>query len=151
MLRLVHDENFNGDIVRGLFRRHPELECKTLASGRRLTPTFWSRPPAKPQTEIGLSSILPRRCQNRFKTPRDEGARELRISQTDIKPGQTSDLALQSWHFGAKPLGEFQRRFFPSAAHVVFPGPRLQGFKAIACQSVGRKLIGTAVEERVGE
>ena len=26
MLRLVSDENFNGDIVRGLFRRHPELE-----------------------------------------------------------------------------------------------------------------------------
>ena len=63
MLRLVHDENFNGDIVRGLFRRHPELECKTLASGRRLTPTFWSRPPAKPQTEIGLSSILPRHAK----------------------------------------------------------------------------------------
>src|SRR6266571_1983030 len=26
MLRLVSDENFNGDIVRGLFRRHPEFE-----------------------------------------------------------------------------------------------------------------------------
>jgi hypothetical protein len=26
MLRLVSDENFNGDIVRGLFRRHPGLE-----------------------------------------------------------------------------------------------------------------------------
>src|SRR5438874_850708 len=26
MLRLVSDENFNGDIVRGLFRRHPELD-----------------------------------------------------------------------------------------------------------------------------
>ena len=26
MLRLVSDENFNGDIVRGLFRRHAELE-----------------------------------------------------------------------------------------------------------------------------
>ena len=26
MLRLVSDENFNGDIVRGLFRRHPEPE-----------------------------------------------------------------------------------------------------------------------------
>jgi len=26
MLRLVSDENFNGDIVRGLLRRHPELE-----------------------------------------------------------------------------------------------------------------------------
>jgi hypothetical protein len=26
MLRLVSDENFNGDIVRGLFRRYPELE-----------------------------------------------------------------------------------------------------------------------------
>ena len=26
MLRLVTDENFNGDIVRGLLRRHPELE-----------------------------------------------------------------------------------------------------------------------------
>jgi hypothetical protein len=26
MLRLASDENFNGDIVRGLFRRHPELE-----------------------------------------------------------------------------------------------------------------------------
>ena len=26
MLRLVSDENFNGDIVRGLVRRHPELE-----------------------------------------------------------------------------------------------------------------------------
>jgi hypothetical protein len=26
MLRLVSDENFNGDLVRGLFRRHPELE-----------------------------------------------------------------------------------------------------------------------------
>ena len=26
MLRLVSDENFNGDIVRGLFRRQPELE-----------------------------------------------------------------------------------------------------------------------------
>ena len=26
MLRLVSDENFNGDIVRGLFRRHSELE-----------------------------------------------------------------------------------------------------------------------------
>jgi hypothetical protein len=26
MLRLVSDENFNGDIVRGLFRRHPDLE-----------------------------------------------------------------------------------------------------------------------------
>ena len=25
MLRLVSDENFNGDIVRGLLRRHPEL------------------------------------------------------------------------------------------------------------------------------
>lgn len=25
MLRLVTDENFNGDIVRGLLRRHPEL------------------------------------------------------------------------------------------------------------------------------
>jgi hypothetical protein len=26
MLRLVSDENFNGGIVRGLLRRHPELE-----------------------------------------------------------------------------------------------------------------------------
>ena len=26
MLLLVSDENFNGDIVRGLLRRHPELE-----------------------------------------------------------------------------------------------------------------------------
>jgi hypothetical protein len=26
MLRLVSDENFNADIVRGLFRRHPNLE-----------------------------------------------------------------------------------------------------------------------------
>jgi hypothetical protein len=26
MLRLISDENFNGDIVRGLLRRHPELE-----------------------------------------------------------------------------------------------------------------------------
>jgi hypothetical protein len=26
MLRLASDENFNGDIVRGLLRRHPELE-----------------------------------------------------------------------------------------------------------------------------
>ena len=26
MLRLVSDENFNGDIGRGLLRRHPELE-----------------------------------------------------------------------------------------------------------------------------
>src|SRR5271165_1682591 len=26
MLRLVSDENFNGDIVRGLFRRQPDLE-----------------------------------------------------------------------------------------------------------------------------
>jgi hypothetical protein len=26
MLRLVSDENFNGDIFRGLVRRHPELE-----------------------------------------------------------------------------------------------------------------------------
>jgi hypothetical protein len=26
MLRLVSDENFNGDIVRGLFRQHPELD-----------------------------------------------------------------------------------------------------------------------------
>lgn len=26
MLRLVSDENFNGDIVRGLLRRHPELD-----------------------------------------------------------------------------------------------------------------------------
>ena len=26
MLRLVRDENFKGDIVRGLVRRHPELE-----------------------------------------------------------------------------------------------------------------------------
>jgi hypothetical protein len=26
MLRLVSDENFNGDIVRGLFRRHPVVE-----------------------------------------------------------------------------------------------------------------------------
>src|SRR4051794_17396291 len=26
MLRLVSDENFNGDIVRGLLRRHPALE-----------------------------------------------------------------------------------------------------------------------------
>jgi hypothetical protein len=26
MLRLVSDENFNGDIVRGLFRRHAELD-----------------------------------------------------------------------------------------------------------------------------
>jgi hypothetical protein len=25
MLRLISDENFNGDIVRGLFRRHPDL------------------------------------------------------------------------------------------------------------------------------
>jgi hypothetical protein len=25
MLRLVSDENFNGNILRGLFRRHPEL------------------------------------------------------------------------------------------------------------------------------
>ena len=30
MLRLVSDENFNGDIVRGLFRRHPELELVRL-------------------------------------------------------------------------------------------------------------------------
>ena len=26
MLKLVSDENFNGDILRGLFRRHPELD-----------------------------------------------------------------------------------------------------------------------------
>jgi hypothetical protein len=26
MLRLVSDENFNGDIVRGLLRRHPKLD-----------------------------------------------------------------------------------------------------------------------------
>lgn len=26
MVRLLSDENFNGDIVRGLFRRHPELD-----------------------------------------------------------------------------------------------------------------------------
>jgi hypothetical protein len=26
MLRLVSDENFNGDIVRGLFRKHPGVE-----------------------------------------------------------------------------------------------------------------------------
>jgi len=26
MLRLVSDENFNGDIVRGMFRRRPDLE-----------------------------------------------------------------------------------------------------------------------------
>ena len=26
MLRLVSDENFNGDIIRGLFRRLPELD-----------------------------------------------------------------------------------------------------------------------------
>ena len=26
MLRLVSDENFNGDVVRGMLRRHPDLE-----------------------------------------------------------------------------------------------------------------------------
>jgi hypothetical protein len=26
MIRLLSDENFNGDIVRGLFRRHPQLD-----------------------------------------------------------------------------------------------------------------------------
>ena len=37
MLRLVSDENFNGDIVRGLLLRHPALDlhrCAVLGSYR---------------------------------------------------------------------------------------------------------------------
>ena len=50
MLRLVSDENFNGDIVRGLFADtliSSLSACKMPASCRRLTPTSWSGPPAK--------------------------------------------------------------------------------------------------------
>ncbi len=39
MLRLVSDENFNGDIVRGLFRRHAELDLVCVQDvGLRQTP-----------------------------------------------------------------------------------------------------------------
>jgi predicted nuclease of predicted toxin-antitoxin system len=30
MLRLLSDENFNGDIVRGLFLRHPDLDLRRV-------------------------------------------------------------------------------------------------------------------------
>jgi hypothetical protein len=39
MLRLVSDENFNGDIVRGLLRRYPELDLvRTQDVGLSRTP-----------------------------------------------------------------------------------------------------------------
>jgi len=34
MLHLLSDENFNGDIVRGLFLRHPDLDlCRVQDTG----------------------------------------------------------------------------------------------------------------------
>jgi hypothetical protein len=39
MLRLLSDENFNGDIVRGLLRRHPQLDLIRVQDvGLRQTP-----------------------------------------------------------------------------------------------------------------
>jgi len=50
MQRLAADENFNGDIVRGLLRRNPKLDIvafKTWASLVRMTPHFCNGPPTR--------------------------------------------------------------------------------------------------------
>ena len=50
MLRLVTDENFNGDIVRGLLRRHPELDLvrvQDVGLVETPDPTSLSGPPAR--------------------------------------------------------------------------------------------------------
>ena len=50
MVRLVGDENFNGDIVRGLFRRRFDLDLvRVQDEGLKNTPdrTSWSGQPAR--------------------------------------------------------------------------------------------------------
>lgn len=50
MLRLAADENFNGDIVRGLLRRNPKLDIvvfKTWASLAQMTRLFWRGLPTR--------------------------------------------------------------------------------------------------------
>jgi hypothetical protein len=97
MLRLVSHENFNGDIVRGLFRRHSELDfVRVQDAGLMQTPDADIPEWAASQGRVLLSHDVSTVPQAVYQCVADgdrldaaeNGGRGIRLHESDRKRGQ---------------------------------------------------------------
>jgi hypothetical protein len=112
MLRLVRDENFNGDIVRGLFRRRPDLELVRVqdvglmqtpdpdilewaaSQGRVLLSHDVSTAPPAAYQRIGDGKPMPGVFIVPDRMPIGQAVEEVLFLSLDVEPGEWKDQVL---------------------------------------------------------
>jgi hypothetical protein len=112
MLGLVSDENFNGDIVRGIFRRQPNLELVRVqdvglaqaldsdilewaaAQERVLVSHDVSTVPPAAYQRIGAGKPMPGVFIVPDRMPIGEAIDEILFLSTDVEPGEWRDQVL---------------------------------------------------------
>lgn len=112
MLRLVSDENFNGDIIRGMFRRRPDLELvrvqdvgliETLdaeilewaaSQGRVLLSHDVSTVPPAAYQRIGDGKPMPGAFIVPDRMPIGEAIDEILFLAQDVEPDEWKDQVL---------------------------------------------------------
>lgn len=112
MLRLVTDENFNGAIVRGLFRRHPALDLVRVqdvglmqtsdsdilewaaSQGRVLLSHDGSTVPPAAYQRVGDGKPMPGVFIVPDRMPIGQAIEELLFLSLDVEPGEWKDQVL---------------------------------------------------------
>jgi hypothetical protein len=108
MLRLVSDENFNGDIVRGMFRRQPDLELVRVQDvGLAQTPDSdileWAASQGRVLLSHDVSTVPPSAYQRIsggkpmpgvFIVPDRMPIGEILFLSMDVEPGEWKDQVL---------------------------------------------------------
>jgi Domain of unknown function (DUF5615) len=112
MLRLVSDENLNGDIVRGLLRRHPELELVRVqdvglmqtpdpdilewaaSQGRVLLSHDESTVPPAAYQRVGESKGMPGVFILPDRMPIGQAIEEILFLSLDVEPDEWKDQVL---------------------------------------------------------
>jgi len=112
MLRLVSDENFNGDMVRGLFRRHAELDLVRVQDvGLMQTPDpdilEWAASEGRVLLSHDVSTVPPAAHQRVVdgkplpgvfivpeRMPIGEAIDEILFLATDVEPDEWKDQVL---------------------------------------------------------
>ncbi len=112
MLRLVSDENFNGDIVRGLFRRHSELDLVRVQDvGLMRTPDpeilEWAASQGRVLLTHDVSTVPPAASQRVAegkpmpgvflvpeRTPVGQAIDEILFLSLEVDPGEWKDQVL---------------------------------------------------------
>jgi hypothetical protein len=112
MLRLVSDENFNSDIVRGMFRRHPSLELVRVqevgllqaldsvilewaaSQGRVLLSHDVSTVPPEAYKRIEVGKPMPGVFVVPERMPIGQAIEEILFLSVDVDPGEWKDQVL---------------------------------------------------------